>query len=62
MNLPTAEVLEGDDVGGWAFALFLRPHPGHLDSLCVPTLGNLPIKKKVPMPGGWPRGDGLCWN
>ena len=24
----TVEVLEGDDLGGRAFALFLRPHPG----------------------------------
>ena len=24
----SAEVLEGDDPGGGAFALFLRPHPG----------------------------------
>jgi len=38
--------LEGDDPGDGAFALFLRPHPGHLDSLCVPTPGNLPIYLK----------------
>jgi len=36
-------VVEGDDPGGGAFAPFLCPHPGHLDSLCVPTLGNLTI-------------------
>ena len=26
-NKKTAEVLQGDDLGGRAFALFLRPHP-----------------------------------
>ena len=38
-------MLEGDDPRGGAFALFLRdvPTPGHLDSLCVPNPGNLPI-------------------
>ena len=48
INKKTAEVLKEDDPGGGAFALFLRP-PGHLDSLCVPAPGNLPIfffKKK----------------
>ena len=33
---------EGNDPGSGAFALFFRPTPGHLDSLCVPTLGSLP--------------------
>ena len=42
-----------------AFALFFRPHPGGFDSSRVPTPGNLPSKaKKVPMPGGHPRGRG----
>ena len=38
-------MLEGDDPRGGAFALFLRdvPTSGHLDSLCVPNPGNLPI-------------------
>ena len=41
-------MLEGDDLGGRAFALFLRPTPGHL-----------PISsKKMLMPGCWPGGGG----
>ena len=40
-----------------AFALFFRPHPGGFDSSRVPTPRNLPSKaKKVPVPGGQPRG------
>ena len=38
--------MESDDTRGGAFALFLRPHPDHLDSLCVLTPGNLPMFKK----------------
>ena len=44
INIKIVDVLEGDDLGGRAFALFFRPPPpGHLDSSCVPTPGNLPI-------------------
>jgi len=32
----TAEVLEGDDLGGGAFTLFLRPHPGAFRQLVCP--------------------------
>ena len=42
-----------------AFAVFFCPHPGGFDSLRVPTPGNLPSKaKKMPVPGGQPRGRG----
>ena len=30
-----------------AFSLFFRPHPGGIDSLRVPTPGNLPSKAKI---------------
>ena len=46
INIKIVDVLEGDDLGGRAFALFFRPHPGHLDSSCVPTPGNWPIFSK----------------
>ena len=32
----TAEVQEGGDLGGRAFALFLRPHPGAFKQLMCP--------------------------
>ena len=53
-------MLEGDDTRSVAFALFLRPHtPGHLDSLCVPTPGNLPLfLKKNANAQGLARGGG----
>ena len=35
INIKTAEVLEGDDLGGRAFASFFVPTPGHLDSSCA---------------------------
>ena len=43
------------------------PTPGYLDSLSVPSLGNLSIffQKKVLMPGGWPGGmdtAGIDWR
>ena len=42
-----------------AFAVFFCPHHGGFDSLRVPTPGNLPSKaKKMPVPGGQPRGRG----
>ena len=36
-------MLKGFDPGDGALALFLRPHPRHLDSFCVPTPGNSPF-------------------
>ena len=47
-----------DDPGGGAFASCFGPTSGHLTDLFVPTPGNLPFKKKMLMPGGWPGGDG----
>ena len=42
-----------------AFAVVFRPQPGGFDSSRVPTSGNLPSKaRKMPMPGGQPRGGG----
>ena len=35
----TAELLEGDDTRGEAFALFLRPHPGAFGQLMCPHPG-----------------------
>jgi len=55
-------VLEGDDPGSRAFAVFLRPHPGAFRKLilCVSTPGNLPIYfKKMLMPGGLAREGGM---
>ena len=48
-------VLESNDPGGGVFALFLVPTLGHLDSLFVPTPGNLPFlkKKKKKEANGW---------
>jgi len=43
-------VLEGDDPGGRAFALILRPHPGAFRQLMCPHPGILPtflIKKNA---------------
>lgn len=46
---------------GWgALPFFFLSTPGDLNSLCVPTPGNLPIfffKKRANA-----RGDGHCWN
>ena len=36
INIKIVEVLEGDDLGGRAFALFLRPHPGAFRQLMCP--------------------------
>ena len=54
VNIKTAEVLEGDNLWGRAFALFLRPHPGEFGHFFQTML----------MPGGWPGGGGHghCWN
>ena len=46
INIKIVEVLEGDDLGGRAFALFLRPHPGAFRQLMCPHPGNLPIFSK----------------
>jgi len=52
-------VLEDDDPGSRAFALFIHPTPGHLDSLCVPTPGNLPnFSKKIANTRGLAWGGG----
>ena len=54
-------VLEGDDHGGGAFALFLHPHLGAFRQLMCPHPGEFAHlkKKKMLMPGGYPaRGGG----
>jgi len=47
--------LEGDDPGGRAFALILRPHRGAFTQIMYPHPGNLPtfVKNNI-MPGGQP--------
>ena len=68
VNIKTAEVLEGDDLGGRAFALFLRPHPGAFRQLMCPHPWEFAhFFQKMLMPGGWPGGwggggHGHCWN
>jgi len=57
--------LEGDDPGGWAFALFLRPHPGAFRQLMCPHPGEFAhlFKKNANARGlARGRGDGICWN
>ena len=39
-------MLESDDPGGWAFALFLRPHPGTFRQLMCPHPGEFAHFKK----------------
>ena len=39
INEKTVVVLEGDDPGGGAFGLFLRPHPGAFRQLMCPHPG-----------------------
>ena len=52
-NKKTAEELEGDDPGGRAFALILRPHPGAFRQLMCPHPGEFAhFFKKMLMPGG----------
>jgi len=58
-------VLEGDDPGGGAFALFLRPHLGAVRQLMCPHPGEFAhFLKKNTNAGGLARrgGDGHCWN
>jgi len=46
-------VLEGDDPGGGAFALFLCPHPGAFRQLMFPHPREFAhFLKKMLMPGG----------
>ena len=53
-------MLEGDDPGGGAFALFLRPHPGAFRQLMCPHPGEFAhLFKKMLMPGGKPGGWAL---
>ena len=56
----TAEVLEGDDLGGGAFTLFLRPHPGAFRQLMCPHHGKFAnfFFKKMLMHGVSPGGRG----
>ena len=64
LNIKTAEVLEGHDLGGRAFALFLRPHPGAFRQLMCPHPREFAhVLQKMLMPGDWPgRGHVHCWN
>jgi len=48
------EVLECDDPGDGAFALFLRPHPRAFRQLMCPHPGEFAVL----MPGGLARGGG----
>ena len=52
-------MLEGDDPGGGVFALFLRPHPGALDSFICPHPGEFAqFFKKNAYARGLARGGG----
>ena len=64
INKKTAEVLEGVDPGGRAFALFLRPHPGTFRQLMCPHPEEFAHLKKNASARGLARGggDGYCWN
>ena len=58
VDIKTAEVLEGDDLGGRAFALFLRPHPGAFRQLmCLHPREFAHFFQKMLMAGG--RGVGM---
>ena len=58
-----AEVLEGEDPGGRAFALFLHPHPGGFRRLFCPHPGVIcSFLKKNAYVRGLARGDEHCWN
>jgi len=55
--LKPAEVLEGNNPRGWAFALFLRPHLGAFRQLMCPHLRKFAhFWKKMLIPGVSPRG------
>jgi len=58
-------VLEVDDPGGGAFALYLRPHPWALRQLMCPHPGEFAhFLNRMLMPGVQPGGgkDGHRWN
>jgi len=56
-------VLEGDDPGGGAFALFLRPHPRAFRQLMCPHPGEFAhLFKKNANVRGVSLGGGHCWN
>ena len=59
INIKIVEVLEGDDLGVRAFALFLRPHPSAFRQLTCPHPREIAhFFQKMLMPGGWPGGGG----
>ena len=67
INIKIVDVLEGDDLGDRAFALFFRPHPGAFRQLMCPHPQKFAhFFQKMSMPGGWPGGGGgghgHCWN
>ena len=66
INIKTAEVLEGDGLGGRAFALFLRPHPGAFRQLLCAHPGEFAdFFFKCLYPGVGPGEGGRhghCWN
>ena len=63
-------MLEGDDLGGGAFALILRPHPGAFRQLMCPHPGefaqvflqNANARGLARGGGGGEGGNGHCWN
>ena len=56
-------MLGGNDLGGRAFALFLRSHPRAFRQVMCPHPREFSyFFKKMLMPGGWPGGHGHCWN
>ena len=57
-------MLEGDDPGGGAFALFLRLHLGAFRQLICPNPGEFAhfLKKHINARGLVRGGDGHCWN
>ena len=60
-------MLEGDDLGGGVFALFLRPHPGAFRQLMCPHPREFAQLKKKQKKDANARGlaregDGHCWN
>ena len=60
----TCFMVDWNDPGGGAFALYFRPHRCAFDSLSAPAPGNLPsIREKMPgvSPGGG-EGAGRSWN
>ena len=62
INIKIELVLEGDDTGGGAFALFLHPHPGAFTQLMCPHPGEFAhfFKKNVNA-RGLARGEGGGW-